>query len=136
MGRATGVRQRGVFILGVVTLKPRKLSRNKLKMFRIFLTEAVYMVLGFFYLFASNQDPSVREKYNFLLVNWIQRTFGGRMIRLLPSWCYIFLPPCKQPSMQRSHGNLRIFNLTGHFVHTEPFKIFALFTRNFERLGV
>ena len=27
-------------------------------------------------------------------------------------------------------------NLTGHFVDTEPFNIFALFTRNFERLDV
>ena len=60
------MRQRGFFILGVVTLKPRKLSRNKLKMFRIFLTEAVYMVLGFFTF--PLEDPSVREKYNFLLV--------------------------------------------------------------------
>ena len=27
-------------------------------------------------------------------------------------------------------------NLTGHFVHTEPFNIFALFRRNFEKLDV
>ena len=26
--------------------------------------------------------------------------------------------------------------LTGHYVYTAPFNIFALFTRNFERLGV
>ena len=34
----------------------------------------------------------------------------------------------------RLHGTGRIFNrlknLTGHFVHTEPFNIFALFTQN------
>ena len=39
-----------------------------------------------------------------------------------------------------SHGNELIFhqlkNFTGHFVHTGRFNIFALFTRNFERLGV
>ena len=37
----------------------------------------------------------------------------------------------------RSHDNGRIFDrlnkLTGHFVHTGPFNIFALFKRNFER---
>ena len=39
-----------------------------------------------------------------------------------------------------SHGIGRILdplkNLTAHFVHTVPFDTFALFTRNFERLGV
>ena len=39
-----------------------------------------------------------------------------------------------------SHGNELNFdqlkNFTGHFVHTGRFNIFALFTRNFERLGV
>ena len=38
------------------------------------------------------------------------------------------------------YGNGRSFdrlkNLTGHFVHTEPLNIFALFTRNFEPLSV
>ena len=38
------------------------------------------------------------------------------------------------------HGFGRIFNrlkiLTGQFVHTGRFDIFALFTSNFERLGV
>ena len=40
----------------------------------------------------------------------------------------------------KPHQTGRIFdrlkNLTVHFVHTGPFKIFAFFTRNFERLGV
>ena len=38
------------------------------------------------------------------------------------------------------YGNGRSFdrlkNLTGHFVHTEPLNIFALFTRNFEPRAV
>ena len=41
----------------------------------------------------------------------------------------------------RSHCNRTNYRpakkfITGHFVHSGPFNIFALFTRNFERLGV
>jgi len=40
----------------------------------------------------------------------------------------------------RSQGIGRIFDrlkiLTGHFVYTGPFNIFALFTRNFERISI
>ena len=54
MGRATAVRQRGFYILGVVPLKLGNYPKtNYLKIFRIFVAEVVYMVLGSFYLFAS-----------------------------------------------------------------------------------
>ena len=46
----------------------------------------------------------------------------------------------KNVILTRSHRTEWIFDrmkiLTGHFVHTRPFNISALFTRIFERLGV
>lgn len=45
------MRQRGFFILGVVPLKLGNYPKtNYFKIFRIFVAEAVYMVLGSFYL--------------------------------------------------------------------------------------
>ena len=55
---------------------------------RIFEASAVYMVLESSScqdLPTSWQDPRARDKYNPLHVNWVQKTYGARMIRLLGS---------------------------------------------------
>ena len=59
----------------------------------IFLVKAIYMELhssyyniNYSYLSARN-DPGAMDKYNPMDVNWIQKTYGNRMIYLLGySW--------------------------------------------------
>ena len=125
-----------------------KLLEDKLKMFKIFLEpEAVYTVLRFSKV-SRPKDPSVKENYNFLLVNWIQKTYRGLNIwlHMAEEWsafflpcARIFLPPRQKPRAKAFKATFtrqprRIIDLTCHYVHMEPFKIFALFTRNFEWL--
>ena len=58
---------------------------------RIFLMKAIYMVLwsvssARIFLPLSQEDPSARDKYNPLLhIDWIQETYGARMIHPLGS---------------------------------------------------
>ena len=78
-----------------------------------------------------------------------RRFFGQRSVATLFRTVTTLLQHCNavlwknrrcESSRVISRGTRRIFdrlkNLTGHLVRTEPFNIFALFTRNFERLSV
>ena len=60
-------------------------------------------------------------------------------VTALKDSCFICVSIALLPRLH-SHGTEQIFywlkNLTGHFVHTGPFNIFAIFTWNFEVVGI
>ena len=60
-------------------------------------------------------------------------------VTALKDSCFISVSIALLPRLL-SHGTEQIFywlkNLTGHFVHTGPFNIFAMFTHNFEEVGI
>ena len=75
------------------------------------------------------EDPSARDKYNVLHVNWIQKTYGTRMIRLLGSFSLhvrsLFKPPIIFPrqSLKNSWTNGIEHKRTSVIVHRRSYTL-------------
>ena len=82
-------------------------SKEEIKDLRLLTKQTTAISVWFILCTRIFPDPSARDKYNFLQINWIHKTYGARIIRLL-GLSSLYVKSVNSPQMKDSAKKGRV----------------------------